>query len=270
MRIIIAGAGVTGRRLAAQLARGRHEITMIDLNRDLCEAATAQLGVSAVCGNATDITVLEETDLRRADVAVALMRESADNLAFSLLAHSVGVERIVARMTNPKYRSAFEFAGVTTIVDVAGLYLDQILLEIEHPQVQQIASIVGGQGLIVFVTVAERSSAENRTLDQIRADRRYPAGCMIAGLHRAHTEKLLYPSGRDLILGGDRLLLVGSIEGLARVADLLGARPSLLSLFRSATERKQVEEIHARIDSMLEVEPSSDESDEPPPPPPSD
>ena len=252
MRILIAGAGVTGRRLAAQLAKGRHDVTVVDLNRELCEVASSQLGVSAICGNATDVVVLEETDIGRADVAVALMRGSADNLAFSLLAHSAGVGRIIARMTNPKYRAAFELAGVTTIVDVAGLYLDQMVLEIEHPQVQQVASIVGGQGLIVFVTVEEGSFADGHTLDELRSDRRFPVGCIVSGLHRAESEKLLYPTGRDRILTGDRLLLVGSIEGLTRAADLMGARSSLLNLFRTVKEKKQVEEIHARIDAMLE------------------
>jgi len=252
MRILIAGAGVTGRRLAAQLAKGRHDVTVVDLNRELCEVASSQLGVSAICGNATDVLVLEETDIGRADVAVALMRGSADNLAFSLLAHSVGVGRIIARMTNPKYRAAFELAGVTTIVDVAGLYLDQMVLEIEHPQVQQVASIVGGQGLIVFVTVEEGSFADGHTLDELRSDRRFPVGCIVSGLHRAESEKLLYPTGRDRILPGDRLLLVGSIEGLTRAADLMGARSSLLNLFRTVKEKKQVEEIHSRIDAMLE------------------
>jgi len=225
---------------------------LIDLNRELCEVASSQLGVAAICGNATDVSVLEEAEIARADVAVALMRESADNLAFSLLAHSAGVGRIISRMTNPKYRSAFELAGVTTIVDVAGLYLDQVVLEIEHPQVQQVASIVGGQGLIVFVTVEEGSFADGRTLDELRLDRRFPVGCIVSGLHRYESEKLLYPTGRDRILTGDRLLLVGSIEGLTRAADLMGARSSLLNLFRTAKEKKQVEEIHARIDAMLE------------------
>jgi len=252
MRILIAGAGVTGRRLAGQLAQGRHDVTVVDLNRDLCEVASAQLGVAAICGNATDVAVLEEADIGHADVAVALMRESADNLAFALLARSAGTARIIARMTNPKYRAAFELAGVTTIVDVAGLYLDQMALEIEHPQVQQVASIAAGQGLIVFITVEEGSFAAGRTLDEIRSDRRFPVGCVVSGLHRGESEKLLFPTGRDRILGGDRLLLVGSIEGLTRAADLMGSRASLLNLFRTAKERKQVEEVHARIDAMLE------------------
>ena len=141
---------------------------------------------------------------------------------------------------------------MTTIVDVAGLYLDQMVLEIEHPQVQQIASIVAGQGLIVFVTVDEGSFAAGKSLDELWSDRRFPVGCIVSGLHRADSDKLLYPTGRDRVMTGDRLLLVGSIEGLTRAADLMGSRSSLLNLFRTAKEKKQVEEIHARIDAMLE------------------
>jgi len=145
MRVVMAGAGVTGRRLAGKLADGRHDLVVVDLNRDLCEALSAEFGVVAVCGNATDVTTLEEAEIDRADVAVALMRSSADNLAFSLLARGAGVDRIIARMPNPKYRAAYERAGVTSILDVAGMYLDRLVLEIEHPPVRQVASIADGE-----------------------------------------------------------------------------------------------------------------------------
>jgi uncharacterized protein with PhoU and TrkA domain len=104
----------------------------------------------------------------------------------------------------------------------------------------------------VFVTVDEGSFAAGKTLDELRTDRRFPVGCIVSGLHRADSDKLLYPTGRDRVLTGDRLLLVGSIEGLTRAADLMGSRSSLLNLFRTVKEKKQVEEIHARIDAMLE------------------
>ena len=135
MRILIAGAGITGRRLVEELASGRNEIVVIDLDRDVCEAISSEFGVVAIQGNATDITILEEAEISRIDVAVGLMRASADNLAFSLLARGAGVERIIARMPNPKYRAAYERAGVTTILDVAGMFIDRLVFEIERPRV---------------------------------------------------------------------------------------------------------------------------------------
>jgi len=255
MRIVMAGAGVTGRRLAGKLAAGRHDLTVIDLNRDLCEAISAEFGVVAISGNATEITTLEEAEIGRADVAVALMRSSADNLAFSLLARGAGVERVIARMPNPKYHAAYERAGVTSILDVVGLFLDRLVLEIEHPPVLQVASIADGQGAVVWVTVAEGAPAAGRPLDEVRADRRFPHGCAVSGLIRSDDERLLFPSGRDRLLGGDRVLLVGTIDGLTRAADLFGERRSgIAALFRRTPSRESAEDekVQARLEASVE------------------
>jgi trk system potassium uptake protein TrkA len=245
MRIVIAGAGVTGRRLVAKLASGRHDVILIDLNRELCEAVSAELGVVAICGNATDIATLEEAEIDRADVVVALMRQSVDNLAFSLLARGAGVQRIIARMSNPKYRAAYERAGVTSILDVAGLFLDRLVLEIERQPVHEVATIADGQGAIAWVTVAEGAVAAGRALDEIRSDRRFPRGCLVAGLVRGEVERLLLPTGRDRVLSGDRVLLVGTIDGLTRAADLFGQRRRFAALF--ARERRVEPSGEARI-----------------------
>jgi len=252
MRIVIAGAGVTGRRLAGKLASSRNDVVLIDLNRELCEAISAEYGVVAICGNATDIVTLEEAEVGSADVAVALMHGSADNLAFSLLARGAGVERIIARLPNPKYRSAYEQAGVTSILDMAGLFLDRLIFEIERPPVHQVASIADGQGAIVWVTVADGASACHRSLDEVRADRRFPYGCTVSALQRAEGSKLLFPTGRDRLLPGDRVLLVGTIEGLTRATDLFGERRRLAALFGRDRGAGDEEEAHARIEATLE------------------
>jgi len=253
MRIVIAGGGVGGRRLAGALASSRHDVLIIDLNRELCEAISAEYGVVAIAGNATDVTTLEEAEIERADVAVALMRQSADNLAFSLLAQGAGVERIIARLPNPKYRAAYERAGVTSIIDVVGLFLDRLVFEIERPTIRHVATVADGQGAVVWVAVADGSPAAGRSLDEIREDRRFPSGCVVSGLIRSDGYRLLLPSGRDRVLAGDRVLLVGTADGLTRAAALLGQRRSLLSLLarhrKGAAQRE--EEAHARVDAML-------------------
>lgn len=255
MRIVIAGAGVVGRRLAARLASGRHDVVIVDLNRELCDAVSAEYGVVAICGNATDIVTLEEAEIGRADVAVALMGLSADNLAFSLLTHGAGVKRIIARMPNPRYRAAYERAGVTSILDATGLFLDRLVLEIERPPVHQVATIADGQGGIVWVTVAEGSVAGGRPIDEFRADRRFPRGCIISGLLRADGDRLLFPTGRDRLLPGDQVLLVGTIDGVTRAADLLGQKRGLVSLLFSRKQRwTDDEQAHARLETAVESE----------------
>jgi len=255
MRIVIAGAGVVGRRLAARLASDRHDVVVVELNRELCDAVSAEYGVAAICGNATDIVALEEAEIGRADVAVALMGLSADNLAFSLLVHGAGVERIIARMPNPRYRAAYEMAGVTSILDATGLFLDRLILEIERPPVHQVATIADGQGMIVWITVVDGSVASGKALDELRADRRFPRGCMISGLVRAEGGRLLFPTGHDRLLPRDQALLIGTIDGVSRAADLLGQKQGLASmLFQRRHRGADEEEAHARLETAVETE----------------
>lgn len=253
MRIVMAGAGVAGRRLTALLSESRHDVTVIDLNRDLCEALSTEFGVVSISGNATDLATLEEADIGRADVAVALMRANADNLSFSLLAKGAGVERIIARMPNPKYRSAYEQAGVTSIVDVSGLFLDRLVLEIEHPAVHEVASIADGKGAVVWVQVADKSPVCGRPLEEIRADRQYPHGCVVAGLMREDADQLLFPGSRDRLLAGDRVLLVGTIQGLTRGAELFGERSGLASFLRKCVRRRPEADVSEEVQARLEA-----------------
>jgi len=261
MRIVVAGAGLAGRRLIASLAASRHDVIAIDLNRELCELVSSKLGVVALCGNATDITVLEEAEIGRADVAVALMRQSADNLAFSLLAKAAQVKRIIARMPNPKYRQAYEQAGVTSIIDVTGLFLDQLLLEIEHPQIHQLATFAAGKGIIVSLKAPPNSRATGKTVQEVVADRRFPEACVIAGLIRAQDDRLVAPSGSQRLLAGDQLLLCGTVAAIAGAADYFQIKQGLLSLapFRKAAKTSSPDQqAQLEMDAAVEVKPESE------------
>jgi len=261
MRIVIAGAGLAGRRLIAGLTANRHDVIVIDLNRDICELVSSKLGVVAICGNATDITVLEEAEVGKVDVAVALLRQSADNLAFSLLARGAGVKRIIARMRNPKYREAYEQAGVTSIIDVTGLFLDQLLLEIEHSQIHQLATFSSGKGVIVSLKVPTPSRALGKTIPEIAADRRFPKECVIASLIRAEGNQLVMPTGLERLLAEDQLVLCGTVKAIAEAADYFQIKPGLLSFvpFRKAARPGPVEQqVQLEMDAAAEEKTESE------------
>lgn len=78
---------------------------------------------------------------------------------------------------------------------------------------------------------------------------------MVSGLLRAEGERLLFPTGRDRLLPGDQVLLVGTIEGVTRAADLLGQKQGLASLlFRRRRRGADDEETHARLEAAVESE----------------
>ena len=250
MRVVVAGAGFTGRRLIAKLVANRHDVTAVDLSHEVCEQISSQLGVIAICGNATDIASLEEAEVGRAHVAVGLMGQSADNLAFALLARGAGAERIVARLPNPKYREAYEQAGVTSIIDIAGLYLDQLMLEIERPQVHHVAALGAGQGAIVAVRVPRNAHVVGKTLDELYGERRYRGDVLIVGIVRFRDGEVVIPKGSERLCAGDQVLLSGKTDALRDVVDYLGATSRFASLLRWDRRREpELSEVEQRAHS---------------------
>jgi len=169
-------------------------------------------------GSATNIDVLEQAGMSKADVAVATMRIDADNLAFSLLAKSFNVTRVIARMRNPRYASAYEQAGVAATVNVANVFVNQIMLEIEEPGLRQVATFGGGKASIVVDTVPQGAQVAGRSISDIAADEGFPKECIITGIYRPATHKFIIPRGSAELLAGDRVFLVAERANLRRAS----------------------------------------------------
>jgi len=221
MYIVIAGTGLVGRGLTQKLVESKHDVVVIDSNRAICEEVTAKTGALALCGNATDIDVLEQAGMDRADVSVATMRGDADNLAFSLLARSFDVPRVIARMRNPRYKTAYQMAGVATTVHVIDLMVDQLALEIEEPDLKQVASFGGGLASIAVDTIRENALVSGKTVSQIGQDPDFPRDCVIGGIYREESKEFIIPRGPATILAGDRVFLIADQDNLNKAAKFL-------------------------------------------------
>lgn len=221
MYIVIAGAGAVGQSLARVLIAGRHDVVVIDQDRSVCEGMAARTGALVRLGNATDIEVLEEAGLSKAEIAVGVMPHDADNLAFAVLARHFGVPRVVARMRNEKYEAAYETAGVSKIINVVDLFVNQLALEIEQPQLRQVASLGGGKASVTIAKIPEQSIAHGKTVADIASDEAFPKACVIAGIFREETGEFVVPRGMRELRSGDQLFLCADTTDIGRAAAYL-------------------------------------------------
>ncbi len=138
MYIIIAGGGLIGKGLAQKLVDHKHDVVVIDKDQAVCENIYANCGAVTVNGSATELDVLESARIDKCDVALAVMRNDIDNLAFAILAKHFKVPKIHVRMNDPKYETVFKSAGVHNIARWADLMIDQILFTIESPELRKV------------------------------------------------------------------------------------------------------------------------------------
>ena len=177
MYIVIAGGGLMGLSLAEQLVAHKHDVLVIDPDPAVCEYAQVEIGCMVHCGSSTSTKTLETVGLRRADIAVAMMRNDADNLAFILLAQSAGVPRRLVRMREDEFEQPYRLAGATGIASSVKPLIDQLMVSIEYPEIKGLMRIGNGAIDVFEVAVPEGAAVAGKTVEAIVQMPNFPAAC---------------------------------------------------------------------------------------------
>lgn len=220
MYVVIAGGGVGGSHVGQMLANRKDDVVIIDQDQSRCEKLYAETGIVTINGGATDILTLKEAGIERADVAIGTLYHDSDNLAFALLAHSLGVPKIMAKMRHPDYAEAYKFAGVTTICNMIELFQNKVIMELENPDIQ-IISQIKIDTLLVMAKFPASSSVEGISIRKLSQHHAFSHNCVFAGILNEKTEKIIMPRGDDLIFPGDRIFLVVNRQQIPGISHFL-------------------------------------------------
>lgn len=184
MYIIVAGGGMVGGGLVRSLLDNKHDVVLVERNKELCDKLYAETGVVAICASATSIEALNEAGVRKADVV----------------------------------------AGADSIVRVTDLMVNQMMMDIEHPQVRRITTIGGGKADIFMVKVPDRAKVAGRSVQDVIGNRRFPSECVFVAVYNQQTEEFSIPQGQQIINEGNELFLISAAENIKAAADFLTAK----------------------------------------------
>jgi len=203
MRIVIAGAGTLGRRVATY-TREEHEVTVIEQSRPRAHAVEEELGVAVVVGDADEPSILYEAGVDRADVFVASTGDDEDNLVASLLAkNEYKVKKVIAAVRNPRNRWLYNRSwGVDVAIDSAEIVTKLIEEEATLADVVTLLDLREGEVTVSSMTIAEGHWAAGKTMAQLGL----PEGCVIAAL--LHDNHIVMPKDDTVVEPGDQLLII--------------------------------------------------------------
>jgi len=221
MYIIVAGGGMVGGGLIKKLLENKHDVIMVEHDKALCEKMYSDTGVVVIHGSASQISILEEAKISKADVFVAATASDADNLSATIMAKSFGVPQIIVRMRDLAYENAYKVAGADTILRVTDLMANQMLIEIEKPKVQKIASIGSGKADIFRVFVPKGGKVAGKNVKDITTSRKLPSQCTFLGVYNKDNDEFTIRRDDRIICEGDELFLVSTAEQIKEAADFL-------------------------------------------------
>lgn len=220
MYVVVGGGGVVGGSITARLIR-EHDVVVIDEDQKVAEKIYSKYGAVSVVGNATNIEVLKDAGIEKADVAIGVMNSDSDNLSFTVLAKNFGVEKILVRMRNPEYKNAYEMAGATNVGAVNEMLVDNFIIDIEEPNIRKVISIGEGNAEVSIVTLPEDFNKTGSTVSEIVNSEGFPTDCVIAGIFDQDSRKLRIPRGNTKLYNNDQLFLVATKENMEKAAEFL-------------------------------------------------
>ena len=133
MYVLIVGAGKVGWNLARELLGKGHELTVIESDPGRYATVEDELEHAVQYGDGSELWVLERGGIERADMVIAVTGDDEDNILICQVAkEKYLVDRIIARVNNPRNREHFELLGIKPVVSATDLILR--LIEHEVPE----------------------------------------------------------------------------------------------------------------------------------------
>ncbi len=185
-RVIIAGGGRVGLRLARQIARQMH-VKIIETDPRRCEYLTTQLPDSALVlrGDSTDEDLLEAEHVQDADLFLALTSDDEDNIMSCLLAKRMGAHRVLALINRKAYADLVQ--GTGTQIDIAispsQAVIGELLAHVRRGDVAAVYSLRrGASEALEAIARGDRKSSRvvGRRIEEIPL----PAGAQIGAIVR--------------------------------------------------------------------------------------
>jgi len=223
MYTIIVGGGQVGAYLASILLAEKHQIKIIDHDKDRIAVLEQRLPAEMlILGSGSDPNVLEAAGIYNANVVAAVTGSDEANLVVCSLARlEFKVPRVIARVNNPK--NAWLYTpemGVDVALNQADLLGHLIAEEMSLGDMMTLLKLRKGSYSLVEEKVDPDSVANGRALRELN----FPSRCVLAAIIRKG--ELIVPRGDTVLQAADEVLAVVHSAEKQQLAAILG-KPAL-------------------------------------------
>jgi trk system potassium uptake protein TrkA len=197
MYIIIVGAGKVGWNLTRELLDKGHEVTLVEGNPDRYLTVEQELEHNIQYGDASELWILERAGISRADMVIAVTGDDEDNVLICQVAkEKYLVDRIIARINNPRNKEWFELLGIRPFVSATDLILRLIEHEVPEYGLVHLLDLPQERLEIIEMLLAADSKVAGRRV----GDLEMPDGTLLISVLR---------EGRGFVPGPDTVLEAG-------------------------------------------------------------
>ena len=215
MDIIIVGGGKVGSALAEQLCE-EHSVTVIDKNEARIKSLTNDFDVMGIVGNCLQTSVLEEANVEKANILIAVTSSDEVNILSCLIAKRMKARHCVARVRSPEFDKQLVFMrdelGISMMVNPDYNAANEIAKVLRYPEAINIESFAKGRVDLAEIRITSGSILENVALSQL--SRRLRLDILICAVTRG--DEVIIPNGNFIIKAGDKIHVTASHSAMVK------------------------------------------------------
>lgn len=185
-----------------QSQRKKNQIIVINSEREACTYLSEENEIDVFYGDPYKRYVLEETNVRDADIFIALSENDTDNYVTCLLAkRAFNVKKCICIVTNPKNVDVYKELGIDSVISSTYLLGESVKAESSVEKI--IRQLEIEDNIIMFeLEVEPDARIANKTIASIQFPRLGNISCIY------RNPQVIIPNGDTIIYPYDRLVIV--------------------------------------------------------------
>lgn len=220
--VIIIGGGTIAYYLANHLQANHVKVKIVEIDHEKCEQLSERLPHTLIInGNATDRQLLLEEGIADADAFVSLTNMDEENLVLSLFANKVSNAKIITKVDKVSFEEVVDDLPIGTIACPKNITAKSILQYVRALQnsfgsnVETLYRMLDDKVEALEFAIKQDSKVTNTPLMELNLKK----NLLVCAIVR--NGKVITPSGKDVILNGDTVIIVTTNKGLTDIKDIL-------------------------------------------------
>lgn len=209
MKVVVIGGGKVGFYLAKNLVNRKHDVTLIEKDKSLCNKISNKINIDIIHGDGTDLDVLKDAEIDIADVVVAATGKDEENLVICEVAkENFNIKQTISRINNPKNQEIFKRLSVDKTVCSTEVISNLIDWEFGNEQIRILQIFERGNMVLVEIYIDKSISWCNKSIKDLVM----PLDFVIVYIYR--DSKVIYPKGNLLLEEDDKVVIVTDSENI--------------------------------------------------------
>lgn len=223
MRIIVVGCGKIGTTVIESFVSEGHDVVALDINPAVVAEITNVHDVIGVCGNGVDCEPLQEAEVEKAELLVAVTGSDEQNMLSCFMARRMGAKHTIARIRKPEYNDKSlgfmrQQLNLSMVINPELLAAQELFKILKLPSAITVETFSRRNFEMIELVLRPQSALAGHTLVDIR--KKFPANFLVCVVQR--NEQVFIPDGSFVLQEGDRIGLVATPTEIHRLLRMMG------------------------------------------------